>query len=107
MEFVEDNSFSKSLEIKVKGLQEVIDGMIEAGKVTQEAGGELSKFANDLSSSFDKASASTKKYTGELGEIQKAAQEDEKALRKLVKDYIKAGGMGDPSKIVVCLDHSA
>src|SRR5690625_3902422 len=74
--------------------------MIEAGEVTQEAGGNLSKFANDLSSSFEKASASTKQYAGELGEIQKAAQEAEKALRKLVKDDILAGGMGDPSKLV-------
>src|SRR5690625_3116079 len=81
--------------------------MIEAGKVTQEAGGELSKFANDLSSSFDKAAANTKKYAGELGAIQKAAQEAEKALRNLVKDDILAGGMGDPSKLVGGLDPSA
>src|SRR5699024_11603018 len=80
--------------------------MIEAGKVTQEAGGELSKFANDLSSYFDKASGSTKKYAGELGEIQKAAHEAEKALRKMVEADILSGGKGDPSKLVGGLDPS-
>src|SRR5699024_7114792 len=64
----------------------------------------LNKEVTDLAKNLDQAGEAGarggRKMSEGLQEIQKAANEAEKALRKLIEADLKQGGMGDPSKLV-------